>query len=378
MAAYRRLNAKSGKRRRIYTFQAQTATGWKQLSSRTDSRDVAQQIEAMWRQLAGIRAWDVLGPVLEGERSILTVFDAWNAAGRNAHVLRRLLADTDLEPLVATWAAIHERNVKGDSAAHALAHVRVLFPKDAPRLASQVTTAWLSEQLYAYPGKRNTLRKVASSWSVFLDYCTRIRGLFPVNPMDAVPRPDVEATPIRFYELEAVERIIGAQPTAERRAFFTLLYSTAIEVSTALQLTRGDIDLARKEIRGAGTKAYTRDRICRVAEWAWPTLAAHVHTMLPTAGLWPAGWSRWTVSDWHRETVKALKLPPYPLHNARDHWAVRQARAGTPVAVIQRQLGHGSPMLTLTKYGRFLPDAADRDHWEQEAGRAEARRREAK
>jgi integrase len=45
----------------------------------------------------------------------------------------------------------------------------------------------------------------------------------------------------------------------------------------------------------------------------------------------------------------------HPLHCARDHWAVRAARAGTPVAIIQAQLGHGSPMLTLTKYGRFLP-----------------------
>jgi len=64
----------------------------------------------------------------------------------------------------------------------------------------------------------------------------------------------------------------------------------------------------------------------------------------------------------HRETVgydeeisAGLNLPQrHPLHCARDHWAVRAARAGTPVAVIQAQLGHGSPMLTLTKYVRTL------------------------
>ena len=101
--------------------------------------------------------------------------------------------------------------------------------------------------------------------------------------------------------------------------------------------------------------------------------------MLPGAPLWPATWNRWTVSDWHRETVgdEGLKLPQqHPLHCARDHWAVRAARAGTPIAVIQAQLGHGSSMLTLTKYGRFLPSASDRARWEEEATKYEQQRRE--
>jgi hypothetical protein len=58
-------------------------------------------------------------------------------------------------------------------------------------------------------------------------------------------------------------------------------------------------------------------------------------------------------------------------------WAVRAARAGTPVAVIQAQLGHGSPMLTLTKYGRFLPSTADRAKWEAAATSHETERRRA-
>lgn len=75
---------------------------------------------------------------------------------------------------------------------------------------------------------------------------------------------------------------------------------------------------------------------------------------------------------YNEEASEGLNLPnPYPLHCARDHWAVRAARAGTPVAVIQAQLGHGSPMLTLTKYGRFVPSAADRDKWEAEATKYE-------
>lgn len=128
----------------------------------------------------------------------------------------------------------------------------------------------------------------------------------------------------------------------------------------------------------------SRDRICRVADWAWDLVWEHCRRVFPTARLWPTEWNRWTVSDWHRETVgwneenkRGLNLPArYPLHCARDHWAVRAARAGTPVAVIQAQLGHGSPMLTLTKYGRFLPSSADRAKWEMEATKHEAARRQ--
>jgi integrase len=181
-----------------------------------------------------------------------------------------------------------------------------------------------------------------------------------------------------------VERVVAHQPTRERRALFALLYGTGIEVSTALALTRVDVWEATKEIRAAGTKAHSRDRACRVADWAWEAVWGHCRRMLPAALLWP-GWNRWTVSDWHRETVgcneetkQGLNLRwRYPLHCARDHWAVGAARAGTPIAVIQAQLGHGSPMLTLTKYGRFLPSAADRAKWEKAATIYETQRRKA-
>lgn len=127
--------------------------------------------------------------------------------------------------------------------------------------------------------------------------------------MDDVPRQRKEETPIRFYELDVVERLVNWQPTAERRVIMTVLYGTAIEVSVALELRRGDVWEETKEIPAAGTKAYTRDRVSRVADSAWPLLYAHASRMLPTARLWPVSWNRWTVSDWHRDAVKALALP---------------------------------------------------------------------
>lgn len=173
-----------------------------------------------------------------------------------------------------------------------MAHVRALIPADELRLASTVTVEWLTERLYAYQGKPNTLRKVHSSWSQFFAYCTNVKALYPANPMDRVTRPTLQGSPIRFYELDVVERIVAYQPTPERRALFALLYGTGIEVSTALALTRADVSEATREVRAAGTKAHSRDRVCRVADWGWEDVWGHCRTMLPGARLWP-DWNRY-------------------------------------------------------------------------------------
>jgi integrase len=109
---------------------------------------------------------------------------------------------------------------------------------------------------------------VHSDWSVFFTYCTKARGLFPANPIEDVERPVAKRPPIAFYELEDVKRIVGAGSSAEMRALWALMYGTGIEVSVALTIRRQDFDEKRKEVRARGTKAHSRDRICRVADWA--------------------------------------------------------------------------------------------------------------
>ena len=85
-------------------------------------------------------------------------------------------------------------------------------------------------------------------------------------------------------------------------------------------------------------------------------------------------------SDGGARLIQApLKLgTAYPLRYSRHHRAVRALRAGTPVAVVQRQLGHSSPTVTLDVYGQFLPDAADRTKWEEAATAYDNTKREAK
>lgn len=376
------------------TFYAQlrTRNGWKQWSLRTPDKRLADRIEGMWETLAADhRAWEVLDLVLQGQLQIGALFDLWRDANRNVVELERRLADVNLEPLIADFLKVHRSKVRADSLRHIEVHLRALLPEGAAFPRSRATTDYLTKALYAYVVREatdeapatlaspGTIRKVHSDWSVFFTYCTDVKSLFERSPMDKVARPPVTKPLVRFYELDQVERLIGAQPTPERRALFALLYGSGIEISVALLLTRADLMVSRKEVRAAGTKTHTRDRMARVSDWAWPILWAHAQSLLPGAPLFPGVPSRYTASDWHAEAIVAAKLSVrYPMKNARHHWAARMLRSGAPIGVVQRQLGHATAKLTLDTYGPFIPSGHDRDRWEQAATDYDTDRREAK
>lgn len=382
--AYRRKDAK-GKTAKHYLFQARARTGYKQLSAGTTSKPMAEKIEAMWYELAEEqRAWDLLDPVLDSKdraASIGALYDQYVAAGRRAEGVRQIQTDSkkantdiDIEPQVEAFLAVYRsRGTKPATADHIETHLRWLLPAGDPCLRSTVTAAWLTTKLAEYKGtprkgregcSQNTRRKVHSSWSNFFAYLVKPCGVWPVSPMADVERPKKEKPPVRFYEFVDVQRILAAAPTQELRALWAFMYGTSCEITPALALRRSDFDEPTHEVRVIGTKTNTRDRICQVADWAWPIVAAHMRTLLPAAKLWPE-LSRYTPSDRHAEVVLDLKLTQrLPLYNSRHHWAAPRARLGVPIAVIQQQLGHSTPSQTLEVYGRFYPASGDRAAWE--------------
>lgn len=373
-------------------FTGRTRTGWEQVCSFAKDQRLAKKVEGMWGELAeDHRAFDVLDRVLNGEMSAAELFDVWKSAtvNRSLPALRRHLNDSDLEPIVEEFLTMYGRQYPG-AVDHIRAHLRFLIPEGAPFLASRAAPDYLTERLYAHghrksatgplvPSSSNTLRKVHSSWSSFFAYCVKPRRFFAMSPMLEVERPPLKKSPVEFYDLETIERIVEWQSTPERRAVLALLYGGAIESTTALGLRRADLDPTTKEVRAPGTKAHTRDRVCRLDAWAWDYVWEIARTMLPTARLFPAEWTRHQVHDWHSAALRALEITPRLKPYASRHaWAARYLRAGTPIAVVQSQLGHGSPMLTLSLYGRFMPDSSDRAAWEQKVTDNEQKRREAR
>lgn len=360
-----------------YYFTGKTRFGWLQLCTHTPDKRLAAKIEAMWVELAEEqRAWDVLGRVFAKQLPIQDLYDVWRESQRDVHELRRRLDDSDVEPLVEQFLTIYKSKVRPDTLSHVEYHLRWLLPKGEPRAASLCTVDWLTQRLAAYPGRRNTVRKVHADWSSFFTYLTKLKKLLRENPMAEVERPPIEKSPIRFYEMDVIERVVDWQPSPARRAYFALLYGGAPDVSTALPLMRSDLLPATRECRAPGTKASARDRVLRIDDWAWERIWAYASSLLPTAPLFPSSWTRHLVLDWHSRALKELKInPQYPPRFSRHAWAVRHLRAGVPVKVVQLQLGHATPQMTLNIYGQFLPSGADRDHWQKQTAAFEERRR---
>jgi integrase len=361
-----------------WMFQARTRHGWKPLTFR-GTKPQAARLAELWEKLAqNERAWDILDPILasprkERQQRLGQLLDLWVETRGALGEVRRRLNDPDVEPYVAQWFSVY-RQTTPKSADKQLARIRRFFPEGKARLVSSVTTDWLTRELYAYTGKANTLRGVHSALSVFMEYLTTVHHLYAVSPMLTVPKPPATDPDVQFFELDAVERIIGHQHTPALRAFYTIAYGTGIETGVTLRLTRADVWTASQEIRAKGTKTSTRDRVAIVADWAWPAIEEYVSSLLPTSRLFPDEWRDDQVSYWHAQTLKALGLPHMKLHNARHHWAVTRLRAGVPVAVVQQQLGHSTPVLTLQTYGAFIPTGQDRARWEAQTTQDSARR----
>lgn len=384
------------KGRDTFTFQGRTRTGYDQIGTGVKDKNLAAKIEGMWQDLADDRAWDILEKVrplrkkpVPGTVTVGQLHDLWVECKRNVAALRRRLNDIDIEPLVAEWHTWLKSQKGKDWAQHALTHVRRIVPEGKPLRASQVTDTWLTTELAKIGLKRNTVRKVHASWSSFFGYCADVQKAFDYNPMSRVTRPDRQKHPPAFYDEATVDRIIGWQPTDARRAFMALVYGTGADVTPALLLEKQDIDPVTHEVRIRGTKFHTRDRLVRVADRLWPIFWEGVRRVVMYR-VFPRYWNRWTVADWHRQTVGpgvkdkhgnviqagldlATKLP---LRHARHHFAVRLLKAGAPIKLVSEQLGSDEKTV-LDYYGPWITNASDRARWEKVATKQETQRRKA-
>jgi len=328
-------------------------------STGTSDRVIARAIERALHELVHRREWDLLNAMIDDKVSVGELYDAFQA--RSEDNLRQKLNDVDLEPQVAQWAEVHKVDVAADTIAHYLFAVRTLIPEGTPFPRSRFTPDVLESWLTKYRGKSGTRRKAHAAMAQFAKYLVR-RRILSANPMRDIQAPRPAAPRLRWLEAPDLVRLADAQPGAYR-VLSALLAGTGIEVSVGLAVHARDIDRKRKEIRAAGTKTHARDRIVRVAEWAWPYIERHCSTMHPNAPLFPHC-DRWRAQDHHKDACKALGIEDYRIHDHRHSYAVRAARAGTPAELIARQLGHANAILVLKVYGRFMPSQQDRDKWE--------------
>jgi integrase len=372
-----------------------TRTGRVKRSTGTIHRATARAMERMLEELGpkGQRAWDLLDRVADNTLSLGALFDAWQHNDLDG--LRERLRDVDIEPHLEGWTAWLADRVKPDTAAHYLVQVRTLIPEKRPFPRSQFTApaiaSWLATRTALVQKRKPTAATAARRATAVPPVARGVTGatkrkylaaarslakyLVEMGVLVSNPVRDVEAPPpgrprVVELELRDVVRVVeGAQPPF--RALFALLYGGGVEISAALACVESDVDAVRREVRARGTKAHTRDRIVRVAEWAWPHLEAHLATLMPGERLF-RGIHRWQVGDVHRERLRALGLPHHRVHDSRHFYAIRAVRAGTPYELVARQLGHADVQMVARVYGRYAPRSDERDRWERIAAEQDA------
>ncbi len=348
-----------------------TRVGWRKASTGTRDKSVAKAMELMVAQLGpmGAREWDLLEAVALPPRrlKLAELFDAYRR--RDLEGLRTRMDDLDLAPYLDRWQAALAAQVHEATRARYLQQVRTLIPAEQlfprSRLSPDAIDRWLAE----LPGKPATKSRHLAALMSFVSYLRGLR-ILTTDPLDGVARPTVPAPRCEFLELPDVQRLIAAAP-ADDQVLYALCYGAGAERSAALAVQARHLTRDRREVRLPGTKGRSqgrdhRDRTARIAEWAWPIVEARLATLTPD-GYLVEGRDGDLASKRHAALAKALQLSTTRLHDARHHWAVRMARAGMPVEMIARQLGHKDPMMALRIYGRFLPNSDDRDRWEKVA-----------
>jgi integrase len=331
---------------KTWTIEIPTRDGPVRKSSGTSDKKTARAIERALQDLRTRREWELLNAVLENIISVGELYDA--VVTNTLDSLRVRLSEVDIEPHVVIWRGRHGVNVKPDTIAHYVHAVRTLIPEGRPFHRSRFTVNELDAWLAAYPAGQSTRRKAHSAMSNFAAYLVKARVL-DHNPMRSITAPPAGAPRLRYLDVPEMKRLANYQQEPFC-AFSALLGGTGIDVSTALSLRKRDVDTPRREIRAAGSKTHSRDRIVRVAEWAWPYIEERQAVLRPNDLLF-AGNDRWTAGDAHRAACLRAEIHNYQMRDQRHSYAVRAARAGTPAELIARKLGHANAVLVLKVYG---------------------------
>jgi integrase len=205
------------------------------------------------------------------------------------------------------------------------------------------------------------LRRLAAAQS-FAAYLVEV-GVLTTNPIRDVQAPPPAKPREVEIALADVLRIVENAP-APYPALFGLLYDAGVEVSAALGCVESDVDVERRELRARGTKAHTRDRIVRVAEWEWPFLEKHHATLTPGERVF-RGRDRWQVGGAHRARLVALGLPHHRVHDSRHFYRDAGNQSRHSYELVARQLGHADIAMVAKVYGRFAPRSDERDRWER-------------
>ncbi len=349
----------------------------------TTNKRLANAMDVMISHLgpAGSRAWDLLDRVTLNELTVPKLYDAYAKANRDVEQTRVLLNQLDLAGLLPAYKDFCQstlRKISDDTRRRYIATAEdfigtTLLPDDCTPVYCRI---WLAK--IATGREPGTIRKWAQGARDFCTYAQE-QGALRDNPWISVQLPPPATPRIHYLDDPQRDLFLNAIPEGPHRMLAALSLGTSADLSPALQVTPRDFDMKRQAVRIKGTKTHNRDRVCLVDRWAWPFLEPALQDADPDSRLF-AVTDRWRARDAHSAACDALVLQghtwakDYWFRDHRHTWAVRAVRAGMPLELVARQLGHVNALLVLKVYGRFIPTTEEMDSWRDKIETAAKRR----
>jgi integrase len=384
------------KGRKIRTIKIPDGKGkWFDRSAKTADKELVKAYQQMVDEFGprGKDAQPILDTLITRDYTVPELYKLWLSSGRNMRRLRAKLNDVDVSLELEAWEKWVESRASGisaDTAAHYIKHVRQGIPKGKPFLRSRFTSENIQKMLDKMSDSAPaTVRKAGAGFSSAARFL-RKRGVIKAKVMNDVDLP--KAADPRDLWLETADALRLAEKQDEPyRTLSALMAGSGVEVSAALRMRRRDVDVKNREIQAPGTKNYNRNRFVRVADWAWPFLEARLKGLLPDARIFHEVPNRWRAGDVHRaaigeparagqEATGLLKEFPiyrgYTMRDSRHTYAVRAVKAGTPLELVAKQLGHKDVSMVIKVYGKYAPRQDERAKWERIAAAQDAERKE--
>lgn len=198
------------------------------------------------------------------------------------------------------------------------------------------------------------------------------------NPARRVELPRLVDPPRVYLTAAEVARLAGATPAAERAMVWVLAYG-GLRFGEAAGLRRDRCDLLRRRLvidqalvdidgrLGFGpTKTHAR-RVVQLPEFVAEDLARHLSSHVEPAadalvfgapGGGPLDYTNYRRRTWNPARVEA-GLDDVRPHDLRHTCASLMRAAGATVEGVSQQLGHRSPIVTLTVYSHLFDGALD-------------------
>lgn len=401
----------------FWYIRVPTPHGWRAMSTGTPDKQLAKNMEAMVNELyrgrrrdPEVLAWLLDRSLPRDERlELLALYDhygdntldelkAQRHARRNAERAAEEAATADLNRYVEAWFKDVRRRSSPDHANRFLKAVRSFMPEaeacPPDRFQYEPLLDWANsliepEEQDGLGLGTETARRYRAGMFNFIEHLKTI-GVLQTNPLGRIsppkrgrPRDRHLLTPdaIRLVEAfsdssnERLSDLIGYHglSVGHLQGFLALVQGAGVDVSVALGLSVGDVRPATREVRAPGTKTHSRDRVVRVAEWAWPWLEANIVGRAPHERLFSTIRDRWVMLDAFNAAISPLVereprvFGDYWMRDGRHTYAVRAIKAGTPPKVVADQLGHVDATLVLKVYGIYMPNSEERDRWERAA-----------